>query len=136
MWRPHAAFWKSILTNTAQKMQFSITDFFTKCEQIHSFLRIWSHLLQKFLIGNFHILCSVRHIYDHALFLPAGTFTSNFYEKKVEQKKLFALHCLFQLVNFLLPLWYHPIYKYWTNFAWRSHLFSVFSTSIKLLGVI
>ena len=36
--------------------------------------------------GNFHFLCSVRHIYDHALFLPGGTFTSNFYKKKVEQK--------------------------------------------------
>ena len=32
---------------TAQKMKFSIEDFFTKWEQIPSLLRIWSHLLNK-----------------------------------------------------------------------------------------
>ena len=32
---------------TAQKMKFSIQDFFSKCDQIRSFLRIWSHLLKK-----------------------------------------------------------------------------------------
>ena len=35
--------------NTAQNMKFSITDFFIKCDQIHRKLRIWSHLLTKFL---------------------------------------------------------------------------------------
>ena len=35
---------------TAQKKKFSIKDFFSKCGQIHSFLRIWSHLLKKSLI--------------------------------------------------------------------------------------
>ena len=30
---------------TAQKTEFSIKDFFSKCDQIRSFLRIWSHLL-------------------------------------------------------------------------------------------
>ena len=43
---------------TAQKMKFSIKDFFSKCGQIRSFLRIWLHLLKKSLIENF-ILCSV-----------------------------------------------------------------------------
>ena len=42
----------------AQKMKFSIKDFFSKCDQILSFLRIWSHLLNKFLMENF-ILCAV-----------------------------------------------------------------------------
>ena len=45
---------------TAQKMKFSIKDFFTKCDQIHSFLRIWSHLLKKSLVENF-IFCAVSH---------------------------------------------------------------------------
>ena len=45
--------------NTAQKMKFSIKDFFSKCDQIHSFLRIWSHLLKKSLLENFIFLCSV-----------------------------------------------------------------------------
>ena len=31
---------------------FSIKDFFSKCDQIHRKLRIWSHLLKKSLIEN------------------------------------------------------------------------------------
>ena len=42
----------------AQKMKFSITDFFSKCDQIRSFLRIWSHLLKKSVMENF-IFCAV-----------------------------------------------------------------------------
>ena len=38
-------------------MKFSIKDLFNKCDQIHSFLRIWSHLLKKSLMENF-IFCS------------------------------------------------------------------------------
>ena len=39
--------------NTAKKMKFSIKDLFSKFDQIHSFLRIWSHLLKKPLMENF-----------------------------------------------------------------------------------
>ena len=42
---------------TAQKMKFYIKDFFSKCDQIRRFLRIWSHLLKKSLIENF-IFCA------------------------------------------------------------------------------
>ena len=35
---------------TAQKMKLSIKDFLRKCDQIFSFLRIWSHLLKKSLM--------------------------------------------------------------------------------------
>ena len=41
------------LNITAQKMKFSIKIFFSKCDQICSLLRIWSHLLNKCLIENF-----------------------------------------------------------------------------------
>ena len=34
-------------------MKFSITDFFSKCDQIRRKLRIWSHLLKKSLMENF-----------------------------------------------------------------------------------
>ena len=43
---------------TAQKMKFSIKDFFRKCDQIRRKLRIWSHLLKKSFIENF-IFCAV-----------------------------------------------------------------------------
>ena len=42
-----------------KKMKFSNEDFFSKCDQIWSFLRIWSHLLKKSLMGNF-IFCVVK----------------------------------------------------------------------------
>ena len=39
-------------------MKFSIKGFFSICDQIRSFLRIWSHLQKKSLMENF-ILCAV-----------------------------------------------------------------------------
>ena len=44
---------KSVNQYTAHKMKFSIKDFFSKCDQIHRKLRIWSHLLKKSLMENF-----------------------------------------------------------------------------------
>ena len=46
------------LLYTAQKMKFSIQDFFSKCDKTRSFLRIWSHLLKKSSIENFNF-CAV-----------------------------------------------------------------------------
>ena len=47
---------KFILTiHTAQKMKFSIMVFFSKCDQVCSFLQIWSHLLKKSLMENFFV---------------------------------------------------------------------------------
>ena len=45
----------------AQKMKFSIMDFFSKCDQVCSFLWIWSHFLKKSLMENF-IFCAVSVI--------------------------------------------------------------------------
>ena len=36
----------------AQKMKFFIKDFFSKCDQIHRFLQVLSHLLKKSLMEN------------------------------------------------------------------------------------
>ena len=48
-----------LLKLIAQTVKFFIKDFFSKCTQIRSFLRIWSHLLKKSLMGNF-IFCAVN----------------------------------------------------------------------------
>ena len=45
--------------STAQKMKFSIKDFFSKCDQICRKLRIWSHLRKNPLMENF-IFCAVQ----------------------------------------------------------------------------
>ena len=59
------SFWKLLgkltiffIGHTAQKMKFSIKDFFSKCDQIRSLLRIWSYLLKKSLLENF-IFCVI-----------------------------------------------------------------------------
>ena len=41
---------------TAQKTKFCIRDFFSKCDQICSFLRTWSHLLKKSVMEHFMFL--------------------------------------------------------------------------------
>ena len=46
-----------LVSQTPQKMKFSIKIFFSKCDQIHSFLLIWSHLMKKSLMENF--FCTV-----------------------------------------------------------------------------
>ena len=50
-------------------MKFSIKDFFSKCSQMRSFLRIWSHLLKKSLTENF--------IFRAALYYP-NTYCLNY----------------------------------------------------------
>ena len=50
---------KTFQFDTAQKMNFSIKDFFSEfLQDFRSFLRIWSQLLKKFLMENF-IFCAV-----------------------------------------------------------------------------
>ena len=51
----------------AQKMKFFINDFFHRCDQIRSFLRIWSHLLEKSLLENL-IFCTVFDTIDFDIF--------------------------------------------------------------------
>ena len=40
-------------------MKFFMKDFFSKRDQIRSFLRIWSHLLKKSLMENFIFLAVI-----------------------------------------------------------------------------
>ena len=44
-------------------MKFSIWDFFSECDQIHTLLRIWPHLVKKSLMENF-IFCEKRLIWQ------------------------------------------------------------------------
>ena len=63
-WEINNIFQKSIFQNTssAQKMQNSIQDFFSKCVQIRSFLRIWSQSLQKSFMENFIFFAVLVHL--------------------------------------------------------------------------
>ena len=44
-------------------MKFFIKDFFSKCDQTRSYLRIWSHLLKKWLMENL-IFCAVYTVME------------------------------------------------------------------------
>ena len=64
--KERGAIWQNItvslkMTNTAQKMEFSIKDFLSKCDQIRRLLRITADLVTftaEILDGKLHFLCS------------------------------------------------------------------------------
>ena len=81
------------MLNTEQKMKFSIKDFFSKCDQIRRKLRIWSHLLKKFLMENF-VYCAVFKAGNwetllHQQNLSAYCFQISIYESLTN---LFPMH--------------------------------------------
>ena len=63
---------------TAQKMKLSIKDFFSKCDQICRFQRIWSYLLKNSLMENkkelFHlalfIITIIKNVTRHKKRFP------------------------------------------------------------------
>ena len=50
-----------------KKWSYPLKDFFSKCDQIRSFLGIWSHLLKKSLMENF-IFCGVYVDFGNLMF--------------------------------------------------------------------
>ena len=50
-----------------------IKDFFSKCDQIRSFLRLWSHLLKKSLMENCIFSCSA-HFFRESTFMVKKRF--------------------------------------------------------------
>ena len=59
-------------------MKFSIKNFFSKYDHIHSFLQIWSDLLKKFLMENF-IFCAVNVLYNNYLNQPNEMFGQKYF---------------------------------------------------------
>ena len=58
-------------------MKFSIKDFSSTCDQIRSFLRIWSHSLKKSLMENL-IFCAVRLSSDIVRLANGDLLTNHF----------------------------------------------------------
>ena len=54
-----------LIACTAQKMMFSIRDFFSKCNQICRFRRVWSHLLKKSVMENFIFCAAMKMCHTH-----------------------------------------------------------------------
>ena len=66
-------------------MKFSIKDFFSKYDQIHSFLLIWSHLVKKSLMESF-IFCAVK-TYGHMSSTLRRKNKENKNRRKIKEKK-------------------------------------------------
>ena len=82
----------------AQKLKFSIKDFFSKCDQIHGKLRIWSHLLKESLMKNFSF-CAVplnifhilqRNTFSLLIVIISAAFNGN--------KDIKMGHCIFDTI--------------------------------------
>ena len=58
----------ALVNVTAQKINFSIKGFFSKCDQIRR--KLWSHLLKKSLIKNF-IFCAVCSVFTFLALIEA-----------------------------------------------------------------
>ena len=52
---------------TAQKIKFSIKDFFNKCEPMRSFMWIWSHLMKKSWTENWIFYAVLAAFSFHSL---------------------------------------------------------------------
>ena len=95
-------------------MKFSFKDFFNKCDQIRSFLRTWSQLLNKSLKENFAFY-SVKSIHNRVDFLVLETSENKTYYCTMfrnflafintTQNREFLL-LVFLSVNFMETNWY------------------------------
>ena len=89
--------WKHV---TAQKLKFSIKDFYSKCDQIRRKLRIWSHLLKKSLMKNF-IFCAVcNEVWDCNLVVNLRIRKMVYMTPFQDHILLFRLYCLIESENF------------------------------------
>ena len=127
----HPGFHKSLTTDylnvTAQKINSSIKDFFSKWDQIRSFLRIWSHLMKKSLMENF-IFCAVCVSFNgwkwNAIYYEwdninqgCSTYLANIYLFKVNNRNTGKRSLTTSLTSF---------WCFYCNFEHISHLFLVF----------
>ena len=103
-WQLKKVLWKTLQKKTGKHLcqslfpnkaaGFSINDFFSKCDQIHGFLWIWSHLPEKSLMENV-IFCAVKPMYFQIN--PCATLTSNF---SISKWKIWK-NSVFEIPNFL-----------------------------------
>ena len=79
------------------KMKFSIKHFFSRCDQIRTFLRIWSHLLTKSVTENFIFYAAYSPFWETISLLLTQSYFQTFY-----WQLLYAfVKCMFFLFFFL-----------------------------------
>ena len=109
------------------KMKFPIKDFFSKCEEINIFLRIWSHLLKKSLMENF-IFCAVLEpekskSYDSPLPIKIRKKELAISVKKVEQILFYSIYLfIYSFISFFLQNKVHKKTKTNTEYLIKIHM--------------
>ena len=94
--------------SNAQKVKFLIKDFPSKCDQVHSFLLIWSHLLKESLMEN-----------------------SIFWTVQAADEECFVLKFFWDLVKLINDVIFAPYFFFeifnvnFTIFIWRNNFFAV-----------
>ena len=89
---------------TAQKVKFSIKDFFSKCGQIRRKLRFWSHILKKSLMENF-IFCTVNHKHCNNNSEAELSYKDSAYPAAILEKNIaivYELSCTEERIYFFL----------------------------------
>ena len=101
---------------TAQKKKFSITDFFSKCEQICRKMRIWLHLLKKSVMKNFRFFAQWLIHFD-ILQLPCWTIERLFLRKVLSTTQLVCVGQQYQsfMKNLMTCPWVNIVYSYLFN---------------------
>ena len=82
----------------AQKMKFSIKNYFSKCDQIHSFLRIWLHLLMKSLMESL-IFCAVITEFECKCYSKPTIKVPNYFQGCHLQRQTLSAYRIRQLVH-------------------------------------
>ena len=114
MWKTDIAFL------TAQKMKFFIKDFFSKCDQSRRKLRIWLHLLKKYLMESF-IFCAVPLEPDYRFFIHyVKAFYKSFILRSAIQRKVVRYHV--SLLQPAIQLQVLRVFLTLTNNSIKSHL--------------
>ena len=80
-------------------MKISIKDFFSKCDQIRSFLRIWSHLVKKSLMEIFiFVQCCNNQLNSKRLPFSLTIIAQHLVSQmKCDFPIFFQIRCLFTL---------------------------------------
>ena len=90
--------------NAESSSEYSFRDFFSKCDQIHRKLRVWSHLLKKSSMENF-IFCAVPQTSDtinevfHYGFLSRKLRIWSHLLKKCVMETSYFVQCVFKVSN-------------------------------------
>ena len=103
-----------MIINTAQKMKFSIKDFFSNCDQIRRKLRIRSHLLNKYLMENL-TFCAVKDNVSEEYLEPYLTSKTELFAKLVDgfhELPIFGKNSILVARKYLVYSYSYLVYLY------------------------